>query len=74
MYSFDEGYIIQFKYELKFFILIFLIYLASLKGHLEIVRCRCNNNADVNLQNLDGNTALYYGLLFNLNLNKNSLF
>jgi hypothetical protein len=38
------------------------------------VKLLCQNNAEVNLKNNNGNTALHRGILFNLYLNLNFYF
>jgi ankyrin repeat protein len=62
------------------YILILIIYfnvsniLASANGHTEIVKLLCQNNAELNLPDKYGDTALICGILFNLYFNLNSLF
>jgi hypothetical protein len=42
-------------------------------GPLEIIEILCQHKAEVNLQDNEGNTALIWGILFNLYLNLNYL-
>ncbi len=48
--------------------------LASQEGHLEIVQFLIDNKAEVNLQTINGSTALSFGILLNFDLNLNNLF
>jgi len=34
-----------------------------MRGHEKIVKILCENGADVNLKNIDGYTALYWGII-----------
>ena len=42
--------------------ILYILYIASYNGHIEVVKKLLNHNADIESKNISGNTALLIGI------------